>query len=148
MDSVINDQEPGPLYSNIIDNVFLTPLKESTSKEVGSLFRRLSSHHPSTLPPPRPRPQLSSTPQPQHVYSNSPTLSVSSPSARNNFPYASRKSFHGRSPSVLSQSSVNRPGLPQGSVQGPYEEERRRIEDESGYIQRRESCRGEDICVI
>ena len=139
------------IYSNIPENVFLTPLKHST-QDVRSVFQCLSTRQYnsvqfSTLPAGT-VPQLQSTPQePQHlhrrnIYANVPegssprpayhnqSLQRFSPSLRkSNFLYASHRAVPGNSPLVNSVKverqnsfSINKVGLPNTLKEIPDEE--------------------------
>jgi len=91
------------MISGQTDTVFLTPLKHSTvsSQEVKGMFKCLPSTTTTNFLASRARPQLSSTPQSQPLYSNSPTVELVSPTVQSNSLYASQK-LTGRS-SVFSR---------------------------------------------
>jgi len=91
------------MISGQTDTVFLTPLKHSTvsSQEVKGMFKCLPSTTTTNFLASRARPQLSSTPQSQPLYSNSPTVELVSPTVQSNSLHASQK-LTGRS-SVFSR---------------------------------------------
>ena len=91
------------MISGQTDTVFLTPLKHSTvsSQEVKGMFKCLPSTTTTNFLASRARPQLSSTPQSQPLYSNSPTVELVSPTVQSNSLCASQK-LTGRS-SVFSR---------------------------------------------
>ena len=77
------------MISGQTDTVFLTPLKHSTvsSQEVNGMFKCLPSTTTTNFLASRARPQLSSTPQSQPLYSNSPTVERVSPTVWSNSLY-------------------------------------------------------------